>query len=723
MNKITSREWLIKALFIFYIISIFLDLHIFYNNISTLIRVIFISIIFLIIFFKYASRVEKKLILSYFLLLFIYLIFHLYHISIFNIDRFVSSNIREILYFIKMSMNILLIFIIYKLEIDKNKYYKLISIASFIITFSIVITNILKISYTSYDFNPILYNIIDWFKYSDISYLVTSSKGYFHLTNQIAAIIILYLPILLINLKNKFNIYNIFNIILSILALFMLGTRVSTYSIFIILIITLIVYLITSFIINKLDKKYGLCLIILLGVSTFIYNYCPLSNRNILYNELFKEEDLSKEDIINDNGEDISKYTNEVFKKYLSNYNINKEFYNTYYPLELDREFYEDYINMNTPKINDTRYLELQIIKRVKDLNNKEMDNYLGIGYDRIMHIFNIESDYTMQYYALGLLGLIIVLGVNVILVIYLGFKMLFNLKRYFNFNNILLLFSITYFLLTTYFTGNILNSISCIIPSSVILGFMLSEFKNKEKKDYEYYLGFKTTLLDKDILLKKIFKEKKNIVIYNINPLIIMNFYKNQKIKNIINKESYNIPDGNGLVLTSILTSNNLRKSIPGIELMESILEESINYNYKVYLYGTKEENLELCKDNLLKKYPKLNIVGRINGYTKEEDVIKDIKNKKPDILFVALGSPLQEEFIIRNKDKLGIKIIMPVGGSFDVFSGNVKRAPQVIRKLKLEWLYRMIIDPKRFKQLFILLKFVILVLFLNFWYNERGE
>ena len=153
----------------------------------------------------------------------------------------------------------------------------------------------------------------------------------------------------------------------------------------------------------------------------------------------------------------------------------------------------------------------------------------------------------------------------------------------------------------------------------------------------------------------------------------------------------------------------------------MESICENSIKNKYSIYLYGAKEDSVKKSKDNLEKKYKNINIVGYVNGYRNESDVIKDINKSKPDILFVALGTPKQEEFIINNKEKLkNIKIIMPVGGSFDVISGNLKRAPLIFRKLKLEWLYRMLKEPKRFVQVFKLIYFILLVLFRNFWYNE---
>ena len=149
--KNLNKQKLINITMILYVLSILLDLHIFYNPVSTLIRIIFISLIFLIIFIKYSTKKEKKLLITYFILLLIYIILHLVSTSNFKVET--NYNLyEELLYFIKMSMNILIIYSIYKLSISKNKFYKLIEISAFIISSSIVITNIFKTGYTSYNF-------------------------------------------------------------------------------------------------------------------------------------------------------------------------------------------------------------------------------------------------------------------------------------------------------------------------------------------------------------------------------------------------------------------------------------------------------------------------------------------------------------------------------------------------------------------------------------------
>lgn len=229
--------------------------------------------------------------------------------------------------------------------------------------------------------------------------------------------------------------------------------------------------------------------------------------------------------------------------------------------------------------------------------------------------------------------------------------------------------------------------------------------------------LGFKIYDKSKEELLNDIFASKKQNIIFNINPLIVANFYNKKDIVKFFNEQKYNIPDGSGILMAS-----KIKKTIPGIELFEDICIRS--KNEKIFLYGAKEGIAQKAKENLEKKYKNINIVGVINGYVDQKKALDSILKSKPDILFVALGSPMQENFIINNKKELkDIKIIMPVGGSFDIISGYSKRAPKVWSKLHLEWLYRMIKEPKRIKQNIGLIKYIWLVMFRNGFYNKKNN
>ena len=230
-----------------------------------------------------------------------------------------------------------------------------------------------------------------------------------------------------------------------------------------------------------------------------------------------------------------------------------------------------------------------------------------------------------------------------------------------------------------------------------------------------EQILGFNVCTYSEEELIKKIFIDYKNndqSFIVNINPEIAVANYKNKELKEVFNSQKYQIPDGSGIVWASKKKKGNIKKRITGIDLMIKLCEESIKYDASIYLYGGKPEIAKLAKEELIKKYPKINIVGVCDGYCDENKAIEDIKGKKPDILFVGLGSPKQENFIIKQKQEfINTKILMPVGGSFDVISKTKKRAPNWVIKCNIEWLYRLIKEPTRIKRQLKLVKFMYLV------------
>jgi len=231
-----------------------------------------------------------------------------------------------------------------------------------------------------------------------------------------------------------------------------------------------------------------------------------------------------------------------------------------------------------------------------------------------------------------------------------------------------------------------------------------------------ENILGFDVCNISKEEITKQIFEDFNNNIsnfIVNINPEIVLQYYKNNNIKQIFNNQKYQIADGTGIIWASKKKKGNIKERITGIDLMEALCMESVKNESRIFLYGSKPGIADKASEELRKKYDKINIVGFCNGYENEENVLEKINACSPNIVFVGLGSPKQEEFIIKNKDKLkNVKILMPVGGSFDVISKTLKRAPNWIIKCNLEWLYRLLKQPKRFFRQLKLFKFVYLIL-----------
>ena len=175
-------------------------------------------------------------------------------------------------------------------------------------------------------------------------------------------------------------------------------------------------------------------------------------------------------------------------------------------------------------------------------------------------------------------------------------------------------------------------------------------------------------------------------------------------------------LPDGIGVVLAARILYGLDMSRIPGSEFIFDICKIAAKGDYKVFIYGAKEDVNKKTVEELKNRYPNLKIVGRANGYVKESDMpdfIDRINASKAEILFLALGSPKQEKWYATHKDRLHhVRVVQGVGGTLDTIAGTVKRAPEVWCKFQLEWLYRLIMEPKRIKRQKVLPIFAAMVL-----------
>lgn len=202
---------------------------------------------------------------------------------------------------------------------------------------------------------------------------------------------------------------------------------------------------------------------------------------------------------------------------------------------------------------------------------------------------------------------------------------------------------------------------------------------------------------------------------VFTPNSEIMMAAYRDEKFKDILNSAEMIIADGVGVVYASRILKRPLPERVAGFDLACRTLEEVSDGSKSVYFFGGKPGVCELAIENLKKKYPDLYVSGFSDGYfddEKEKKIIEDIKEKKPDILFVCLGAPKQELWISKHKDELGAKVLLGVGGTLDVLAGTAKRAPVFFQKTGLEWLYRLLKQPKRIGRMLDLPKFGFTVL-----------
>lgn len=184
------------------------------------------------------------------------------------------------------------------------------------------------------------------------------------------------------------------------------------------------------------------------------------------------------------------------------------------------------------------------------------------------------------------------------------------------------------------------------------------------------------------------------------INAAKVVHYHEDIELRRAIERADFLLADGVPIVWASALSRNALPGRVNGTDLMDRMLFESAERGYRIFLLGARQEVLERCVSEIQRLHPNINIVGYRNGYFSVADeggVVKEINSSRADILFVGMPTPRKEIWGERNLDLLDIAICQGVGGSFDVLAGLVKRAPGWMQRCGLEWLFRLLQEPRR--------------------------
>ncbi len=206
------------------------------------------------------------------------------------------------------------------------------------------------------------------------------------------------------------------------------------------------------------------------------------------------------------------------------------------------------------------------------------------------------------------------------------------------------------------------------------------------------------------------------------VNPEKVFILRTNPFMREFFGKASLLIPDGIGVVKALRFLYGARVSRVPGADLMQNICAESVEKNYRLFLYGAGDEvNREAC-EILKQRHPGINIVGRADGYVKDmKALVENINRSNAQILFVALGSPRQEEWIHEHLHELKtVRLCQGIGGTLDTITGKVARAPIFWQNLGLEWFYRLLKQPSRWKRQLKLLKFILEVILYKFGVNR---
>ncbi len=192
------------------------------------------------------------------------------------------------------------------------------------------------------------------------------------------------------------------------------------------------------------------------------------------------------------------------------------------------------------------------------------------------------------------------------------------------------------------------------------------------------------------------------------VNPEKIMKARENPVLLHQLTRSGLLIPDGIGVVWAARLLHAAQLERVPGAELMPMICGVAAQEGHKIFLFGASSSVNQRAVEVLRAQIPGIKVVGHHHGFVEEKDypeLVQEINDSQADIVFVAIGSPKQEEWMEQNLPKLNVKVCQGVGGTFDVLAGNVRRAPPIFRRCHLEWLYRLLAQPKRaFRQVALL-------------------
>lgn len=200
--------------------------------------------------------------------------------------------------------------------------------------------------------------------------------------------------------------------------------------------------------------------------------------------------------------------------------------------------------------------------------------------------------------------------------------------------------------------------------------------------------------------LVDKYIQKGKPLHLMGVNADKINTLQKNTRLKDIVNNCEIINADGASVVWASKVLKKPLKERVAGIDLMEELLSLANKKQYRIYLLGARQEVVEKTKEVIQGRYSSLKIAGIRNGYFSEKDwpkVREDLAGKKPQIVFVGITSPLKE-YLVEYLLNSGLDyVFMGVGGSFDVISGKIPRAPKWIQNIGMEWLFRVLQEPGR--------------------------
>ncbi len=516
MKKISNY-----ILYFLVLIEPFLDTYFMYNSpcmeflgfkLSTIIRYGLLALIFILLFINTKFKKNRKMIISYALIILLYIGLHHYtaiHFKSLIPGDFNYSLKEELFYIARYMFPLVIVYYMSNADVSKKDFKRILVIYSLIVSLSIIISNIFLISRSSYYEYNISYNIIDWFR-KDISYATASTRGFFYATIVMTPLLLITPYIYNLYYKEGKYIY-LTTIVCNMLALFMAGTKACTFGFVIVAVTMLLSYLFFTLIKKEMKLNIGrlLASIAIVALCFAIVPKSPAVQRISLTNNMYKGTENDKKDIETNkkpsatdkpntitNEKDlgkvnISNYKNfeeiyylkdehereKAIKKYIlentKNLGIASKFFVKAYSYLYDYNFWADFIIKENPEHKaNARYVQTSIFNRIKQINDNSLDDLFGISYSRTSKIFNLERDFLYQYYSLGIIGVILFLGPIVALLGFCIGRILLK-KEKFNLENTSLCLGIGLLLCVALYSGNMLDNLGITILLGFVLGYL----------------------------------------------------------------------------------------------------------------------------------------------------------------------------------------------------------------------------------------------------------
>lgn len=485
------------GLFWFILIQPFLDIYFFYVppiiNIfpfspSTIIRMIFLGILFLLFWRQKKGELKIKFIFSYVALLIIYFLIHLqriYHVYTLSPDTLGISISGELFYIIRMIVPLVVLLISSHVKFNEQNLKQIIYGLVGLISGSIVITNFFKISLASYGGGWIHGSIFTWASHR-YSFYGLASKGLFYFANSISAVEVMLLPLLMYYVIKRVSWINLILIFTHFLALFMIGTKTASFGFILTMIIMLFIYLYFSFVKKEFTFSIKIVAIIglLLGLSAVLLPISPTMNRSQSNEYVASTRESDKESLKNrdkelaEHAKTKGKETKlmKYIRKNYSKYSLESRFLESNYSYRVDPQFWLSVMKWPLADRINYRKIETSMLNRVKKVSNNPLDDWLGIGYTRMNKIFNLERDFVSQWYSMGYIGVLLLIMPYVCVLLWAIFKVIYSYQDKFTFKNISYLLAIGLILALSLYSGNVMDFLMDTILLAFFEGQLMKE-------------------------------------------------------------------------------------------------------------------------------------------------------------------------------------------------------------------------------------------------------